>query len=77
LEPVTGLESGFDSLVLHQQAASLFVIYGGSAGHAGLLGLKLMTLGQRGIVDSSSGAIIGFCGLSQICSLTMDRHNIA
>jgi len=47
LELVTGLESGFDSLVLHQQAASLPVIYAGSAGRAGLLGLKLMTLGLK------------------------------
>jgi len=30
--------------VLQQQASSLFVIYAGSAGRAGLLGLKLMTL---------------------------------
>jgi hypothetical protein len=44
LELVTGLESGFDSLVLHQQAASLLVIYAGSAGRAELLRLKLMTL---------------------------------
>jgi hypothetical protein len=44
LEPVTGLESGFNSLSLQQQAASRLIIDAGSAGHAGLLGLKLMTL---------------------------------
>jgi len=51
LELVTGLESDFDSLVLHQQAVSLPVIYAGSAGRAGLLGLKLMTLGGHLITN--------------------------
>jgi len=57
LEQVTGLESGFNSLSLQQQAASRLIIYAGSAGHAGLLGLKLMTLTQWQFVIADSSQL--------------------